>query len=421
MTYTPLLVWTAILAPILSSQIFGTWVFLAPRTPSEKVVSTFSLIGLGLSAISNTILALGLSKNHLPLDLNFGPWLESGTYRILLLIRVDELSAAFAFLAAILTWMIAHFSRTYLHKDSGYIRYFYLLGLFASGAQLVAYAGTLDLMFAGWETIGIASTLFIGFFHERQEPLRSSIRALVTYRICDLGFLLGTVATHEWLGTTEISALKGVQTLPILQGSIISALFLLSAAGKCALFPFSGWLARAMEGPTPSSALFYGGISIHVGLFLLLRAWPDLDVYPSIKILGIALGFLTSFYATSVANVLSDTKGKLAHATLAQVGLIFAEIAAGWTTLAIIHLMSHAFLRVWQYLRAPNILHDVHRTGAKTNQMRSLLREKFAKLDLFLYSMSLHRWRVDEIFDILLSPLIRFSRWISQPQSRIKL
>ena len=133
--------------------------------------------------------------------------------------------------------------------------------------------------------------------------------------------------------------------------------------GKSAQLPFSGWLPRAMEGPTPSSALFYGAVSIHAGLFLLLRVWPVLEVSFVARTVGVLVGLATALYATAVVRVHTDAKGALAHATLAQVGLILAEICLGWTALALTHLVCHAFLRLGQYLKAPNTIHDSHRLG----------------------------------------------------------
>ena len=252
------------------------------------------------------------------------------------------MSVAFSLLGAALTALVARFSETYLHREPGYVRFYVLLGIFATGTQLVAFAGALDLLFAGWEAIGIASALFIGFFHERPEPVRSSIRAFTTYRLCDIGFLIAIVATHELIGSTRLADLGQSTTLPAAEVTAIALLLLVTAFGKSAQLPFSGWLVRAMEGPTPSSALFYGAVSIHTGLYLLLRTAPLLNATPVASAVGTTVGILTAWYATAVARTHSDTKGALAQATLAQTGLILAEICLGWTTLALVHLVCHA-------------------------------------------------------------------------------
>ena len=150
--------------------------------------------------------------------------------------------------ASVLTALVARFSRTYLHKEPGFVRFFALLGLFATGTQLVAFAGALELFFAGWEIIGIASALFIGFFHERDEPVRSAVRAFSTYRLSDAGLLIATVTTFELLGSARFSSLDGRgSACRRSRSTVLALLFLLSAMGKSAQLPVLG-LAAARDG-----------------------------------------------------------------------------------------------------------------------------------------------------------------------------
>src|SRR5690606_24852332 len=142
--------------------------------------------------------------------------------------------------------------------------------------------------------IGICSALFIGYFFERAEPVSSAVRAFTTYRICDVGFMIAIVSVHELLGSTHISALQGAAALPGLAVTMIALMLLIAAFGKSAQLPFSAWLPRAMEGPTPSSALFYGSVSIHVGLYLLLRVSPLLEAAPLARTLGVVVGLTTA-------------------------------------------------------------------------------------------------------------------------------
>jgi hypothetical protein len=162
-----------------------------------------------------------------------------------------------------------------------------------------------------------------------------------------------------------------------------------------------------MEGPTPSSALFYGGVSIHAGLYLILRIWPVLELSQSVRAVGVGLGLCTALYATAVARTHSDAKGGLAHATLAQVGLILAEICLGLTTLALVHLACHALLRIWQYLRAPNRIHDAHRHGHAHPE-----RLIFGPLVLEkrVFAAALHKWRLDERLEAVVAPVVALGR-----------
>ena len=142
--------------------------------------------------------------------------------------------------------------------------------------------------------------------------------------------------------------------------TLLGFLFVVAAAGKSALIPFSGWLPRAMEGPTPSSAIFYGALSVHLGAFLLLRVSPVLDSSLFLSALVVIIGLATAAFAYLAGRVQADIKSALAFASLTQVGLIIAEIGLGFRYLALLHLLGHACLRTLQFLRAPSLLHDHH-------------------------------------------------------------
>lgn len=387
-----------VLGPVAAAAVVMTLLLLMPQIPSERTIRGATIGGL-LASFGGAVAtsALWLSA-PIPVELEFAPWLQMGSYEVPIVFHVDGLSVVFSALAALLTLLSAWFSSTYLHREPGYARYFVVLGLFGTGVQLVAMAGALDLFFAGWELIGLASALFIGFFKDRREPLLSAIRAFATYRACDIGFFLGLVATHELLGSTRLSVLQDAGSLPALERNVLAACFLLAALGKSAQLPFSSWLPRAMEGPTPSSALFYGGISVHTGLYLLLRTHALLDVAPVVEAVGVGLGLLTALFAALVARVQTDAKSTIAFSTLAQTGLILAEIAAGFTTLALLHLVGHALLRMSQYLRAPSTLAEAHTLLGEAPHHDAWWERALGETwRVRLYALSLHRFRLDEL------------------------
>lgn len=404
-----------IIAPLVAAMGMGVATLLMRSWPSERVVARTIISGLALSLGGSLLVAaahFGALGARMAGDISFGNWVAIGSYEIPAVLHVDHVAVAFSLLGAGLTSLVARFSVTYLHKEAGFARFFVMLAVFGAGTQLVAFAGALDLFFAGWEAIGIASALFIGFFHERPEPLRSSIRAFATYRGCDAGLLIAIVATHELVGSTRLSDLAGIAALPATGVTVIALLLLLSAFGKSAQLPFSGWLVRAMEGPTPSSALFYGGISIHTGLYLLLRTAPVLHAAPVAAYLGAAIGLITAVYAASVARTHTDAKGALAHATLAQTGLIVAEICLELTEIALVHLVCHALLRAWQYLRAPNALHDAHHFGHQHATGHDTSRHREASPALYL--ARLHRFRVDDLLDALANRVMQLARGVER-------
>lgn len=426
MTLTHLLVALAVLPPVTAALAVFLRLVLGDTRPAESTVARAMGTGLALSIAGGLgVLAqfIGVARPPVTGDLEFGDWLRLGEFVIPAVVRLDVVSVSLAIFSSCLTAIIARFSRTYLHKEPGFIRFFALLGVFATGTQLIALAAGLELFFAGWELIGLASAFFIGFFHERDEPIRSAIRAFATYRLADAGLLIATVATFALLGSARFSALDRAATLPPGEATSLALLFLLSAMGKSAQLPFSGWLPRAMEGPTPSSALFYGAVSIHAGLFLVLRVWPVFAASPVACAVGVAVGLATAVYATTVARVHTDAKGALAHATLAQVGLILAEICLGWTTLALVHLLCHALLRLGQYLKAPNMIHDAHRVG-HLHAHDGWLARRAPRAAARLYAFALHRGRLDDLIDTLFAPVLavagaldRADRWLRRTLS----
>jgi len=276
-----------VFAPFVMSLLSGLLLLGRASWMQELTFYRMCMAGLLLSLVSSVVIGLFRGVGAAPAELDFGHWVIIGDYEIPALFYMDNLAQAFSLMGAGLTALIARFSQTYLHKEAGFGRFFVILGVFASSTQLVAWAGALDLFFAGWEAIGLCSALFIGYFYERDEPVRSGLRAFATYRLCDAGFLIAIVSIHELIGSTRISGLTGASALSESAVTIIAVMLMIAAFGKSAQLPFSTWLPRAMEGPTPASALFYGAVSIHVGLFLLLRISPVLEAAPLARGLGV--------------------------------------------------------------------------------------------------------------------------------------
>jgi NAD(P)H-quinone oxidoreductase subunit 5 len=342
----------------------------------------------------------------------------------------DRLSLPFLALTAVLSGLIGQFSATYLHREHGFLRFFLLLHLFAFGSLLAFAAGSFDLLVAGWELVGITSVLLIAFFHQRPAPVENALRVFGVYRATDIGLLLGVFAMHHWAGTASFA--EGLPALSGSQSMTVCLLLLLAAAGKAAQVPFSGWLPRAMEGPTPSSAIFYGAISIHAGAYLLLRVQPMLAQSPEASVCLVVLGVLTAIHATLVGRASADAKTLLAYASLTQAGVIFVEIGLGWKWIAVAHVLGHATIRTLQFLRSPSMLHDYHQMhsaiGSEFSATTRRLEDYFPEsARLWLYRWALDRGHLDTFLDRgFLHPLMRLSKLfakldglgLDQPTSR---
>jgi NAD(P)H-quinone oxidoreductase subunit 5 len=191
---------------------------------------------------------------------------------------------------------------------------------------------------------------------------------------------------------------------------IVGSLLMVAVAGKSALVPFSGWLPRAMEGPTASSAIFYGALSVHLGAFLLLRVSPILELSIWLSTTVVALGLLTAVYAAITVRVQTDIKSALAFASLTQVGIIVADIGIGLRYIALVHIIGHACLRTLQLLRAPNLLHDYHAIenaiGAHLRHEPGFWSRMFRpQAHVRLYRFALQRGNLDAVlFALIVNP-----------------
>lgn len=397
---------------------------LANRPLGEGATAALSkgCFGVGLASLLGAWAAVELSPQPRVL-VELGEWFRCGSYAFHLSLLADRLSLPFAAFAQALCGVVASFSHRYLHREPGYNRYFAMLGLFAAGITLVILGGSIELVIAGWELVGASSALLVAFFHERALPVRNGLRTLVVYRTTDLGLVAAAVLLHHALGTGDFDAFIGSEAWPGGQSALaggtataVALLLCLSAMGKCAQIPFSGWLPRAMEGPTSSSAIFYGALSVHAGAFLLLRAAPLLDRSPLAAALLVLLGIATALHATFVGRVQTDMKSALAYASLTQVGIILAEIGIGLRWVAVAHILGHASVRSLQFLRAPSVLHDLHQVenavgGHLARTGLHLERAVPGGLRRRLYRMALERWRLDEALDaVAVGPFLAIFR-----------
>jgi NAD(P)H-quinone oxidoreductase subunit 5 len=353
--------------------------------------------------------------------LTYGEWSASYAGGITLEFLVDRLSLAFAALSAAILGVVSAFSNRYLHREAGYNRYFVLLAMFATGMLLVALAGNIAVLFVGWELVGLSSALLVGFFHERPAPVSNALRVLSIYRISDAAMFSAAVLLRHLAGTDSLALLfSGVSVLSTVgltqtSATSIAVLLIVAVAGKSALLPFSGWLPRAMEGPTPSSAVYYGSLSIHAGCFLLLRSAPLIEHSVVARLLAGGLGAATAIFAAITTRVQSDVKSSLAYAALTQVGIIVVEIALGWYRLAFVHLAGHACFRLLQFLSAPNVLHDLHgmedAIGDRPALAGGLVDSVSGRMRHRLFLIAIERGFVDSILDrVVVDPFTRLTR-----------
>jgi NADH:ubiquinone oxidoreductase subunit 5 (subunit L)/multisubunit Na+/H+ antiporter MnhA subunit len=334
----------------------------------------------------------------------FGRWLGSGSYQVLISFTLDPLGLAMATLVALLCLLAIRFSVNYMHREAGFQRFFLVLSLFTGAMLLIVMAGNAVLTFIGWELAGVSSYLLIAYAYDRPTATGNATRAFVTNRIGDAGFVLAIALCFLWLGGVEWPTLFAASArLETLSVGLVAFGFLLAALAKSGQLPFAGWIARALEGPTPSSAIFYGAVMVHAGVYLMIRLEPLLQQAPAVLVLLMVIGLATAIYGWLVGLAQTDVKSSLMFSTTAQEGLMFFECGLGWFDLAAWHLAAHAVWRTYQFLHAPAMM-DLASRPARPVAPWLAKRPK-------LYHAALQRFWLDPISDWL---LVRPTRSLAQ-------
>ena len=386
-----------LLALNLAAPFFGALLVGSIGRKSEaltsRIVTAVEII-LGLSVLL-TLLTWGY-RGFTPFEWNVGNIYENGTYHFPIVLYFDLYSAVFMAVINYMFLVIARFSRYYMHREEGYSRFFSTVLLFIVGMNGLVVAGTVDLLFAGWEVVGISSFLLIAFYRHRVTPVRNAVTVYGVYRICDVGVLLGAWLSYViWHRSQLFSDLQVVmehqaQSPALL---VLSLVILFAAAGKSAQFPFCFWLPRAMEGPTPSSAIFYGALSVHAGLFLLLRTYPVWHSVAQMPWIVGGVGLVSAVLGTLCGKTQSNIKGQIGYSSLSQVGLMLVELAAGFPKLALLHFVGNAGIRAYQLLVSPSVVAYVLRMQGTPGTQRPISQwsiEKFLppRLRSTLYVLS---------------------------------
>ncbi len=295
-----------IASPLLLLAILGVPALVGYKL-SENSIARFIYLAVVLGLLSAIVVLVSMllsGDRQVPIEL--GNWisLPEQHFHFHLKFVFDRLSVPFVILTYLLCGTIGAFTTRYLHREQGFVRFYIAYAMFMLGMIFATLAGTIEVLFFGWELVGLSSALLIAFFHERRSPVRNGLMAWCVYRVADAAFLLAAVLMHHLTGAGDFEVLmgqgawpEGVATITQAQAISIGLLLIIAAAGKSALVPFSGWLPRAMEGPTSSSAIFYGALSVHLGAFLLLRISPILELSIWLSGTVVVLGLLTALIA----------------------------------------------------------------------------------------------------------------------------
>ncbi len=395
-----------ILIPLIAFAVVAA----LPRK-KERWISSVALATLVLHFVGTFSFAIVWLLNDMPLlDIRQMTLFKNDHLDIFIDLYFDKTTMVFSVVGSLIALMVAVFSKYYMHREEGFKRYFCTMLLFFAAFNIVVFAGNFETLFVGWEIIGITSFLLIAFYRDRYLPVKNGIKVLSLYRLGDICLILAMWMSHQlWHENIVFMQLNDALAMQTHHDEhqwysiFICLMVMIAAMTKSAQLPFSSWLPRAMEGPTSSSAIFYGSLSVHIGVFLLLRTyayWEGVDI---IKYAVMVVGALTAIVANSIARVQPTVKTQIAYASITQIGLMFVEVALGWHIIALIHFSGNALLRTYQLLISPSVLsYKIHNMYFYFTPKIANGNTAYSKFRNSVYMLSVKEFHLDNLLYRLL-------------------
>src|SRR5918993_857915 len=353
--------------PLVGFLIAGVFGRLIGPRPSEIVTTAF----LGLGAILSWVAFVQVGFGPGATRVQIAQWMASGDLVVDWAFRIDTLTAVMLVVVNTVSFLVHLYSIGYMHEDPHRPRFFAYLSLFTFAMLMLVTADNLVQMFFGWEGVGLASYLLIGFWYQRPSANAAAIKAFVVNRVGDFGFALGIFAALMILGQLDFDgAFHAVeehadQTMRFLSWdfhamTVVCLLLFMGAMGKSAQFLLHTWLPDAMEGPTPVSALIHAATMVTAGVVMVARMSPVFEYAPAALSVVTIIGAITAFFAATVGLVQNDIKRVIAYSTCSQLGYMFVGLGVGAYATGIFHLFTHAFFKALLFLGAGSVIHAMH-------------------------------------------------------------
>jgi NADH:ubiquinone oxidoreductase subunit 5 (subunit L)/multisubunit Na+/H+ antiporter MnhA subunit len=390
--------WLIPLLPLIGALWIATgYLFASNRGESgERKTNFIAYICSGSSFALILWLDFTAIFTHVPGHIPITNWIKSGHYKIDISFLFDTLGLTMTTLVGFACLLTIRFSVNYLHREAGYQRFFIALLLFMSGMLFIVSAGNVALTFIGWELAGISSYILIAYSFKRPVATENATQAFITNRFGDAGFILAIFFVFYFVGDLSwVIISQHATTMSQLDIGLVAFAFLIPALAKSAQFPFCPWITRALEGPTPSSAIFYGSLMVHAGIFLIIRLQDVLLQSPSVLVVLIIFGVISMLYGFLSGLVQTDIKSALIFSSITQIGFMFVLCGAGLFDLAAAYLVAHSLWRLFQFLTAPDYLHKTQ--NPPRLPVNWLLRMPF------IYNAAINRFWLDNIADWLIT------------------
>ncbi|KIZ36874.1 MULTISPECIES: NADH-quinone oxidoreductase subunit L [Rhodopseudomonas] len=334
---------------------------------TEIITTALLLISAGLSWVA----LVDVGFMHHDVRIALFPWINSGDLQVAWSLRVDTLTAVMLVVVTSVSSLVHLYSIGYMNDDPNRPRFFGYLSLFTFAMLMLVTADNLVQMFFGWEGVGLASYLLIGFWYQKPSANAAAIKAFVVNRVGDFGFALGIFAIYMLIGSTDFETIfagaPGLvgKTIPLFGWhadalTLTCLLLFMGAMGKSAQFLLHTWLPDAMEGPTPVSALIHAATMVTAGVFMVARLSPLFELAPDAQTFVMFIGGTTAFFAATIGLVQNDIKRIIAYSTCSQLGYMFVAMGAGAYSVGIFHLFTHAFFKALLFLGSGSVIHAMH-------------------------------------------------------------
>jgi len=359
--HTTMQLWLIPILPLAGCAING----LFGRRYSNVMVTLVALLGSGAAFAWALVVAMrfaALSASAIPYNESYGTWLRAGDFSVPFGLMVDQLTLVMLLVVTGVGFLIHIYSVGYMAHEGGYYRFFSYLNLFMFFMLTLVLANNYLLMFVGWEGVGLASYLLIGFFFVRDSAASAGKKAFIVNRIGDFGFLIALFLLIRQFNTLTFAAIfSHVSDLPVEQHAglltAVGMLLMVGACGKSAQLPLYVWLPDAMEGPTPVSALIHAATMVTAGVYMVTRSNPIFYRAPDALLMVAVIGTLTALFAATIGITQNDIKRVLAYSTVSQLGYMFMGAGVAAFSAGIFHLMTHAFFKALLFLGAGSVIH----------------------------------------------------------------
>ena len=351
-------VWLLIAIPGAGAALLLTW-----GKESDKFGHLIATVASALSFLLGLVLFLELAGRDAAdrsITSTLGTWFQAGSYSVDFTFTFDTLSSLFVLLITGVGTLIHIYSIGYMEHDERRRRFFAFLNLFVAAMLTLVLAGDYLILFLGWEGVGLASYLLIGFWQHKNSAAAAAKKAFVINRVGDIGMALAIMTMIAWFGTSNISAVtSSIPNGTTALATGLGLLLLLGACGKSAQVPLQAWLLDAMEGPTPVSALIHAATMVTAGVYLVVRSNPIYEASSVAQNAVIAVGLVTLLAGAWIGCTKDDIKKALAGSTMSQIGymMLAAGLGPAGYAFAIFHLITHGFFKANMFLGAGSVMH----------------------------------------------------------------